>query len=375
MIGLLVLAPGCRFMYPEPEPEIRQASSDGPMFKDDPAFYAKNAKDYFAGGSYGKARDQWNTQLEIQPDNQWAELGIAYCDYYLGRQATLRADLEFARDRLAIAEEAFRELWDGEIPPDTYTEDTSESLEWRAALGLAMTLRGLGNVNGLESQLQKQRLAALGPQEVDKAREIRGEIEKLRQYRSSNYGASVDLFERLVAMENASPEAIKHLADLYLVLERDDDAERQYRHFLELGRETWLARKQLKEELATETGNEVSIQEAARFIDEKLDSNVRRRVEVMVNLAGIHWSKKHFAKSLEYLYEAQKLDPDRVDLLIKIAQCEGELGLYESAIDHLDDFIVRSGTRDEDWTDNLGEAYRMRREFEARAKDRKEKAQ
>ena len=103
---------------------------------------------------------------------------------------------------------------------------------------------------------------------VDTLAEIRGEIEKLRQYRSSNYGASVDLFERLVAMENASPEAIKHLADLYLVLERDDDAERQYRHFLELGRETWLARKQLKEELATETGNEISLQEARQLRDD-----------------------------------------------------------------------------------------------------------
>ena len=275
---------------------------------------------------------------------------------------------------MTIAEEAFRELWNGDVPADTYTDDTSESLEWRAAMGLAMTLRGLGNVNGLDSRLQKQRLAALGPQEQDKAGEIREEIDKLRQYRSSNYGASVDLFERLVAMENASPEAIKHLADLYLVLERDDDAERQYRHFLELGRETWLARMQLKDQIAKEKGNEIRIQESTAFIDEKLDSNVRRRVEVVVNLAGLHWSKKHYAKSLEYLYEeAQKIDSERIDLLIKIAQCEGELGLYDSAIDHLDDFIVKSSEKAEDWTDNLGEAYRMRREFEARAKENREK--
>ena len=146
-----------------------------------------------------------------------------------------------------------------------------------------------------------------------------------------------------------------------------------YRHFLELGRETWLARMKLKEEIAKEGGNEIRIQESTAFIDEKLDSNVRRRVEVMVNLAGLHWGKKHYAKALEYLYEAQKIEPERIDLLIKIAQCEGELGLYDSAIDHLDVFIVKSSEQAEDWTDNLGEAYRMRREFEARAKENREK--
>src|SRR5688572_1677550 len=115
---LAVLLGSCQWLYPEPDPtEDTGAKGDEPLFP--AAYYAQNAKEYFDDGHYARAREQWNTQLKLEPDRWMVRLAIASCDYYLGSTALDRRDFKTGRELLARAETEARELWNGELEKDT----------------------------------------------------------------------------------------------------------------------------------------------------------------------------------------------------------------------------------------------------------------
>lgn len=395
VLSASVLLSGCGLLYPEPDPEMAE-EKEGLKF--DEEYYAQNAKEYFSGRQYGRARDQWEKQLQKNPGVWTARMGIAYCDYYIGARQVAQRDLKSGHQRLEQAEATFRELWSGELEDDAWKASATEP-QWKAALGLAMTQRGLGLVKELQSRLYAQREAALGTANQAEAQSKRTEFRK-RQHafakqRDEYYASSISLFERLCAMKNASPEAVKQLAELYLITEQDGKAETLFNSYLEMAESTAEKRREAKKNLEKEFSNLQGRQIANEFLDRQLRSNAEKQVAVRVKLAGVSYAKgydaeqqakqtqspkrqrlirvaahRHFNQALVHLGRARKLQPERLDLLVKMAQCEGELGLLDSAIDNLDQFIANSARGRQTYDADLNQAFRLKRELELRKRAR-----
>ena len=57
------------------------------------------------------------------------------------------------------------------------------------------------------------------------------------------------------------------------------------------------------------------------------------------------------------------MTPDALHILVKMVQCEGELGFFEDAIRNLDLYIQRCADMRVEANENIHRAYRMKDEF------------
>ena len=77
LLVALVL-PGCAAMFDDSETDRQE------RFKSEPEDYSYNAKQYYHDQQYPQAKDQWEKQLEAEPSNWMARLGVGYCDLWIG---------------------------------------------------------------------------------------------------------------------------------------------------------------------------------------------------------------------------------------------------------------------------------------------------
>jgi tetratricopeptide (TPR) repeat protein len=358
-----VVAAGCCC----PPEDMKQKTPEGPQF--DAAYYAKNAKEYFDQGHYGQAKDQWQKQLTKDPDNWMARLGVASCDLYLSEESVVRnRDLDEARKRVTAAEKGFKELWGGQLEPDTQQADPKRP-QWRAAILLALTWRTMGYIDHLDSQRNLD-LAKRGGPEAIKAANRSAELDISRD---QHYGESIDLFNRLAYMGHASPEAIKNLAELYVVTKKDALAEQEFRRYLEIaGRSSaqWEEeKKSIEKRFAPGTAQEM----ASEIYDAKLASSAQKQVSVLVDLASLAWARADYPAVRQYIQEALQLTPERKDLYLKLAEAEQKLDMLETALMNVDQFLKRSSQKREEFDDDIRHALKMRTDIEKTLRERRNK--
>lgn len=362
VLAILGLLPCCGFLYPNPGNENERTK-----FESDIADYAKNAKEYFDAGDYPRARDQLNKYLERDPEHWMNRLHASYCDYFLGLQRLRSGNFDGGRQSFQRSEAGFRDQWNGKLADSTTDTRLLEVQPWKAAMGIAMCQRALGWADNLEAERRLSYLKGLSREDVERGTVV-SEIRKIQKRRDQNYTAAANTFDRLVAMKDASPEAIKNLAELRMIQGRYDDAEKQFLVYLALADATYEANKKLEDDGVIEKAFRVEQDRkiASGFLQEKLDSNSRKRVEVLVNLGHVRFQKDDFKKALKFLHRAHTIQPERLDMLLKMAQCLGEDGKYESAIEHLDQYIQKRSERDERFDEETAQAFRLKAKYERR---------
>jgi hypothetical protein len=387
LTGLLaILAAGCQYLYPSDDGGTRSSPrSDKPLF--DAEFYSRNAKEYFDAGRYGLARDQWELQLKLEPHDWLARLGVASCDYFLGVQAQERGDLKTARELLDLAESRIRSLWDGSIESDTLLAFRGGSRQWQAALYLARTQRALAAVGRIQALRAAQReQAAEGAERSALARER----EILEEQARENSRAALDLFARLARMENASEDAVLNLGEMLAEAGRAEEAEREFLRYVAIAERTRAERLELRRQIESSSeGTEENRRLTLQYLDESLARNAAIQSGVHDRLAALRFDRAvlarqkardpsrtaavreaaaqeadaHLEAALQSLSRARALTPDRTDLLVKTAQCEGELGRYRDAIDHLDAYIEACSRGNVSYNADLNRAFRLREEY------------
>lgn len=386
----LVLLGGCSFMYPDPEPPER----DRKELHFDPEYYSANAKEYFSDGHYAKAKDQWLKQLKLE-DNWMARLGVASCDYHMGSMSLDLGDLRGGRASLQRAEAAVRDLWDGTIEADTAMVANEPVRQWQAALILAITHRALSDCDNMEARILAQRLGSMSPTD-ERRNEVIEALRKLEKQRDENRKAAMALLAKLNKADHPSQKAVLHYAEMLALDGRHEEAEAKFVEYLKIARDTHANLKKQRADTAQMPGSENRRAFILQQYDRKLVSNEEKQVAVLVRLGNIHFddgssdlkiatdptkpqnvrdanrisAKKHFAAALGYLRDAQALRPSELHILVKMAQCEGELGFYEDAILNLDRYITLCAERRLQVDENIHQAYRMKSDFKRKLDDR-----
>lgn len=357
-LPLLLLA-ACA-LVPDDDEAAKPESKTGPQFDAD--YYAVNAKEYMTGGQYARAKAQWATYLELRPGDWMAQVGAAYCDLFLAEETVVeRGDIESARKLLAESRKRFTEVRTGPIEADTLDPTTTPM--WKAAMGSAMAARYAGALDALEARRDAE--ASLSGAKDAAAK--RDASDRFAKSRDANYAEAIMLFERLAAMKNASPESVRNLGQLYLVTRQDARAEKEFERYLDFARTTRAGLEQGK----AQVGEGYQADRAAvveTLYDRKLSSNAAKQIAVLDDLAGLSFSKGDFRKSKARLEEALTLDAERADLYLKLAQSEGELQMYETAIMRVDEFLKRASRRREDFDERIFRAMKLKEELERKLK-------
>ena len=358
--AVLACSLGACQMFDEEGNEVREST-----YKSEPSDYYYNAQQYYTGGEYERAKDQWTRYLESDPEDFNARAGVAFCDYWIGIRALARGDISRGRSLLEASETAFKTLWDGRLEETTAGSTEQTEAQWRAALGLALARRGLGEADDQFAKNRRMAAESLAMDDPEREKGVKAAA-AMRERRDRNWQASLSILEKLAAMQDASPDAIVNLAELYVLLDRWDDAEREFLRYLALAESTLAARRELFAKLPEQYKDERSLSIATQELERIIESNVDKQVNVLVTLGGIFWEKGDYGRSLDHLARAHDLRPERLDLLVKMAQCEGNLKEYAHAVELLDDFIRKNAERDSQWTGtrDLSQAYRLKAEYE-----------
>jgi len=353
--GLLPLV-SCAGLFTDPENSSEQS------FESDPEDYFRRAKEYFGNGEYARARNQLNNYLKKKPNAWMARLQMNYCDYYEGIERLKAGDLEGGRKLFRRGEAGLRKLWNGRLAKSTTETRLAPVQPWKAAMGIAMMLRGLGWADQLEIERKRRQLQSLP--RLDETRErLVAEMREIEERRQKNYAAAASLFERLAAMENAPPDAIKNLAELRLIQGRDEEAEAAFRRYLTIAQKSYETNKELEKQFPEAFRIEKDRAIAEHFLKEKLESNVRKRVDVLVHLGLLAFQKKEYEKAVGYLEEAHSIRPDRLDILLKMGRCYGENRQYVEALKVLDEYIEKRSEKQHRFDDEIAEAYRLKTRY------------
>ena len=392
LIASCLLLASCAYLYPDADP---QPVRDDNELHFDAAYYSQNAKEYFGGEHYAKARQQWANQLKLE-DNWMARLGVASCDFHIGNLSIDLGDLKGGRQRLQRAEAAVRELWDGSIEADTRAAANAPVRQWQAALILAMTHRALSDCDRMESRIFAQRLASLPPGDarITKFASARNDLDARNL---ANVLQARSLLDKLCAMENPSERASLNYAEVLAGGGKHVAAEKHFKAYLEVARNSVAVHEKNRETEVEKPGNSSRKRFVLQQYDGKIASANKKRAAVLVRLGNIHFddgakqrqieadteksdslrtharknAKKHFVSALSYLHEARVLEPESLHILVKMAQCKGELGQFEFAIRNLDQYIRICAEQHLQADDNIHRAYRMKSEFERKLTERR----
>ncbi|HMS17967.1 MAG TPA: hypothetical protein PKA37_14080 [Planctomycetota bacterium] len=390
LLTLPLLLNGCQFMGPEPEPDA--ADRDKPQF--DESYYQDNARSYFQGKQYARAQQQWNTVLKhFRPDDWLAKLGVASCDYFMASTRLDRGDITGAQTQFQVAEKGVREIWNGTIEKDTTLGLEVNQRQWQAALMLALVHRGLGDVEHIEILRLSQQILALPPNSRD-GQSLTSKMEERKRRKDANYSQALMLLDRLVAMENFSPDALVNRAELRQRLGDSNGSEADFNKWLSIAQASLDGHYANRKVIEEAPGSENNRKELLALWDEKIASVRLKQIEVLLRLGNMQFDKgterdreykllqgaddsaaalarsaalRHWSRALQYLENAKIVDPDRMEVLVKLAQIEGELGNYESALHNINSYISKANLRaSTDWEKDLAQAFAMKAEYERR---------
>ncbi|MEE9392887.1 MAG: tetratricopeptide repeat protein [Planctomycetota bacterium] len=332
------------------QPEFLSVNDDGSRFEGDAELYKQNAIAFYDAGDYYRARNQFKKILKTQPDDAVAKGGYAYCCYSIGFNEAAFGNFNGGAKNLIIAERTFESLYSGELPAST-ADGTGR--EWRNALGLAMTWRALASLDKMRSDSIDRVLGEGGARNGDK---LLAEQKKRDLRRRDLNQKSLELFRRLATMEYAAPDAILNQGDLELIVGNTNASLRAYERYLSVARkniENWDRRL---EEWPEQYASDKYALEAQKAINGKRSAAVSKAVDVLTQVAEVHYAASNYADSLALLTEAAELNPRRVALNVPIAECYERLGEPKEALRHIEAYIKSNPEID----DNTRRAYRLR---------------
>ena len=375
------------FLGPEPTPE--PVDTDKPQFEEE--YYQGNARDYFHNKHYARARQQWSTVLDhFNPDDWLAKLGVASCDYFMGSDRLDRGDLKNGREQLQRSEQRLREIWNGSIEKDTLETLESFRPQWRAAMILGLTLRALGDADHLQALRLSQQILTLKPG-APESQAMADELEVVGKRKQANYTQALSLFTRLASMENASPDAILNRAELRQRMGQMNAAEQDFNDYLRMAQKSLENHYKNRQAAIDTTPSPNTRKELLAIWDEKIASAKAKQTGILLRLGNMFYdegiraqdeakllappadklklatSRDSFARALRYLESARHVSPDKADILVKLAQVEGELGNFETALTNLNSYISEVNLNPEtEWDNDLDHAFRLKAEFERR---------
>lgn len=344
---------GCETLLGPPEPD--REPQEGPLF--DAQYYRLNAQVYFDRGKYSEARSQWQQAIEQSSDNDWiSSLGLAACDLYEGRQRLAAGDTRAARGLFDRSEEGILALWDGTVSGQTLGVLDEEVQQWKGALTMADLRRAQAELAAFEDQRLGRMLAQAAANDTRRGMwssqraVLKAETEKAN-------GEAYRLFAQLAAMENAVPNAIVAHAE-YLELRGEvRAAEKEFLRFVEIAA---LKMNDLREGLANverDYATEQTRRLGREAIETKLASNVDKQVAILDRLGRIYFQRAmgegvqpeerdaHLRVAIAHLERARRVAPERLNLYSKLAQLEGEMKLYESALDRVKFYLEEAARR------------------------------
>ncbi len=368
------------------DPETKRV--EGPQFEAED--YARNAKEYFDAGDWARAREQWQRQLEKQPGEWMAELGLASADHWIGSAALDRGNGREARQLLTRSLEGASRLWDGTLEKDTLSATPLPKAQWKAALYVALNRRALADLGTLEGRALREEAARRGRHEPTTVEMLQRAERAESESRKLLSGAS-ELFARLRQMEHPSPEVILQTAELQ---QRTGDvaaAEAGFRDWLGLSAASltqWKAQFD-----ATSAVDDAKLRKAQReVIRGKIRSVESKRIAVLVRLGNMAFdrgeeilkhagvvpsaeaardAKRCFSLAVDDLNAAFATDENRIDLLLKTAQCQGRLEQWELGLANLQRYKQARAQRGDAFDQDLAAASRLEAEFAAKGRLRR----
>jgi tetratricopeptide (TPR) repeat protein len=93
-------------------------------------------------------------------------------------------------------------------------------------------------------------------------------------------------------------------------------------------------------------------------------------MSVLTTLADLAYARGDYEAARQILEEALKVDPAYRELYLKLAQAENELGMQETALQHVDDYLHLSSKKNEEFGDKIRDAMKLRADIEKRLKER-----
>lgn len=363
-------------------PDSTDKPVTGPQFEAED--YARNAKEYFEAGQWLRAREQWELQLQKQPGEWMAELGLASADHWLGSAALDQGRLRDARGLLERSDQAAAKLWDGSVEADTQSAAPQPKAAWKAALYVALNRRALADLGFTESRVLRQQAEAL-PRHEARTQDALARADRLEATARSQQAEALQVFLRLRRMAHPAPEVILHVAELQQRTGAVDEAESEFRIWLGLSAASltqWTSQLD-----ATSNVNDEKLRNLQReVIRGKIKSVQMKRIAVLVRLgnmaydrgenalraagttptaADISAAKRHFSLAVDDLNAAFATDESRIDLLLKTAQCQGRLEQWELGIANIERYERTRAQRGDAFDQDLSAAARLKAEFKA----------
>jgi tetratricopeptide (TPR) repeat protein len=206
------------------------------------------------------------------------------------------------------------------------------------------------------------------------------------------------LLEKLCAMQSPPEEASRNYAEILASVGKHVAAEEHFKAYLEVAKNSVAVHEENRKTESEKPGDTSRKRFVIQQYDEKIASANKKRAAVLVRLGNIHFddgtkqrlieadtgktaslrtdarknAKKHFVSALSYLHEARVLEPESLHLLVKMAQCKGELGQFEFAIRNLEQYIRICAERRLQANENIHRAYRMKSDFERKLTERRD---
>jgi tetratricopeptide (TPR) repeat protein len=329
-------------------------------FKSDPKDYAYRAQEYWHGGDYERAHDQWTKLVTDEPDHWKGRLGLAYCETEIGRQEVLRNAFERGRERLRKGEATFRELWgEQEISGSAQENLNAEREPWKAVMGLATNLRGQGRADEYEARLLEARLRSLAPNAPERP-ELAARVAMLRQRKAQNYRAALGHFERLLRLEDAPPFALRQAGELQLIVGDEAGGEARLRSWLSMAEGTRTDLREFRETSFDEVFRSRGAQEdAERLLKERMKANEAKQVVVLDLLAQYAFRQDRFDQALQDLERIHRMRSDDPVIWLRMAQCHEGLRNYDQAVHWLDLYVRDAARRDTGADENFSRAHLM----------------
>jgi tetratricopeptide (TPR) repeat protein len=327
LVALLVALPACRGMLPKTGKALDHLVPDSAESKRLYTLYAGNGQRYFDGGKYAQAEDQFLRALEQDTYSHKANLGAGWSALQQGTPAKLETAIErFNR---------------------TIDLDDSDSRAW-LGLGVAHAELGLRQLRESEAADEKHPTA----KEPERS-QLASDAKRLRGESTRNFAEGREALEKTLQLHRDDPRALLALGNIAANQNDFATAERHYRKYVDLARQTREIFQKRKPTLETEDDRKAMV--------DKINRNVKDEGRARDMLAAIYFKQERHQDALAELNTILDIDvqpPDNVYLLR--AQCLASSGKYEDAVQDVDRFLKYTARK---FDPLVEEAYKLKDEY------------
>jgi len=327
IVALLVALPACRGIIPRTGKVLDHLVPDSGESRRLYTLYAGNGQRYFDGGKFAQAEDQFLKALEQDTYSHKANLGAAWSALHQGTPQKLQTAIE-RFDR-------------------TIDLNGSDSRAW-LGLGMAHAELGLRQLREAEAADEKHPQA----KEPERSR-LTAEAKRLRGESARNFEEAKDALERTLKLHRDDPRALLALGNVAANQNDFAAAERHYRKYVDLARQTREIFQKRKSTAETE--------EERKALVDKINRNVKDEGRARDMLAAIYFKQERHQDALAELNAILDIDaqpPDNVYLLR--AQCLALAGQYGEAVQDVDRFLKYTSRK---FDPMVEQAYKLKDEY------------